>query len=309
MSEEVKAPESTVPAPKEPYSIKSLMSREDVLKRLESVLGKRASTFATSVVQIVNQSSQLQKCDPVSIMNSAMVAATLDLPVNAQLGFAWVVPYGQQAQFQIGWKGLVQLAQRTGQYLKINVVEVYEPQFKSWDALSETLDADFSEAETGVVVGYCAYFKMLNGFEKVVYWTSEKVQKHAQKYSKSYKNGPWQSEFDKMAKKTVLKNMLSQWGYLSVEMQQAIRVDQSVIKDESAESIEYVDAYNDIPVEITKEEDNLDTLIQMIANAKTLTALNKIKTGTGDDLFEKVKDKWEERREQLGAEADKESNK
>ncbi|WP_368970023.1 recombinase RecT, partial [Pseudomonas neuropathica] len=81
-----------------------------------SVLGKRASTFATSVVQIVNQSAQLQKCDPVSIMNSAMVAATLDLPVNAQLGFAWVVPYGQQAQFQIGWKGLVQLAQRTGQY-------------------------------------------------------------------------------------------------------------------------------------------------------------------------------------------------
>lgn len=253
-----------VSKPIQETGIKSMIQSPQVMKRLEEILGKRASTFATSVVQICNQNTMLRNAEPTSVLNAAMVSATLDLPLNNQLGFSWIVPYGKDAQFQIGWKGLVQLAQRTGQYLRINVVPVYENQFKSWNSLTEDLEADFLADGAGRVVGYCAYFKMLNGFEKTVYWSIEKVTTHGKKYSKSFSSGPWKTEFDKMAMKTVLKHTLSNWGFLSIEMQQAIRVDQAVIKDENAEDISYVD---NEPEEINKEAERATLVLR---NCKTI---------------------------------------
>jgi recombination protein RecT len=147
----------------------------------------------------------------------------------------------------MGWKGFVQLAQRTGQYTSINVVEVYESQFESFNPLTEEIKADFTAKPEGGVVGYCGYFKLINGFTKTVYWTIEQAETHAKKYSKSFnqKSGPWQQHFDAMAKKTVLKNMLSKWGILSIEMQKAVTVDQGVIieqEDELTIDANYVDA-------------------------------------------------------------------
>jgi len=216
----------------EPANIRTLVHSPDVMARIQEILGKRASVFATSIVQLVNQSASLKKCDPKSILNCAMVATTLDLSINPQLGQAWVVPYGNSAQFQIGAKGLTQLAMRSGQFLRLNAIEVYENQFKSFNTLTEELDADFSIVGEGKVVGYCAYMKLLNGFEKTVYWPYEKVKKHGQKYSKTFNSGPWKTEFDKMAMKTVTKAMLNS-GYapLSIEMQTAMSADQAVVQE------------------------------------------------------------------------------
>ncbi len=237
--------------------LKQFFSQDAIKNKFSEMLGKRAPQFITSVLQIASNNSYLAKAEPVSIYNAAATAATLDLPLNNNLGFAWIVPYGNAAQFQMGWKGYVQLAQRTGQYSKINVVEVHKNQFKSWNALTETLDADFTIDGAGDVVGYCAYFELVNGFKKIVYWPIEKVKAHAKRYSKSHANGPWKDEFDKMARKTVLKAMLSQWGILSIEMQKAILVDQAIIKDDEANEVEYVDANevrDALPEAITHED-------------------------------------------------------
>lgn len=224
------------------HPMKNFFEKDVIKRKFEELLGERSSAFVTSVLQLTSMNKGFDKVKPDSVFNSACLAATLNLPVNANLGFAWILPYGDVAQFQMGWKGYVQLAQRTGQYVRINVIVVYEAQFESYNSLTEELVADFSKPETGKVVGYVAYFKLVNGYEKTVYWTKEKVFAHGQKYSKSFNSGPWKSEFDKMAMKTVLKHTLSQWGILSIEMQRAMIVDQAIIKDAETDDVDYVDA-------------------------------------------------------------------
>jgi recombination protein RecT len=169
----------------------------------------------------------------------------LDLPIDKNLGFAWIVPYGSRAQFQLGYKGFVQLALRTGQYKNINVIEVKEGQLKAFNPLTEELELDFNEKESEKVIGYAAYFKLSNGFEKTVYWSIEKVKAHAKRFSKTFNNGPWKTDFDEMAKKTVLKNTLRRWGILSIEMQTAFKTDQAAINDfknPQNPSVDYVDS-------------------------------------------------------------------
>lgn len=221
---------------KKALTLKGLFDRDDLKKRFNEILGEKSSGFIASVLQLTSADNKLSQCDPMSIMSSAMIAATLDLPVNKNLGFSWIIPYGKDAQFQIGYKGFIQLALRTGQYKSLNVVEVYVNQFKSWNALTETLDADFTIDGQGEIVGYCAYFKLINDFEKTEYWSKEKVLKHAQRFSKTFKSGPWQSDLDRMSKKTVLKNTLAKWGILSTQMVVAQKADQAIIlNDESGE--------------------------------------------------------------------------
>lgn len=224
-------------------AIKKFFAGDAVKRKFEELLQKRSSAFITSVLQVVSNNSLLQKSTPESIYNCACVSATLDLPINNALGFAWIVPYGNQAQFQIGWKGFVQLAKRSGQYLAINATEVYENQFISYNQLTEELQADFSIRGSGAVVGFAAYFKELNGFEKTCFWYTEQVIDHAKRFSKTYNssNSVWKSDFNAMAKKTVLKNTLSKWGTLSIEMQTAQIVDQSVINDAETLDVDYVD--------------------------------------------------------------------
>lgn len=224
-------------------AVKDFFLRDDVKKKFQELLGQKSVGFITSVMQVVNNNNLLQKASPASIYNAAAMAATLDLPINQNLGFAWIVPYGNAAQFQIGWKGMIQLANRTGQYKAINVTEVYENQFTSFNRLTEELDADFSIVGSGSVVGYVAYFKLLNGFEKTVFWTTEEVKQHGSKFSKTFNqaNGVWKTNFDAMAKKTVLKNTLAKWGILSIEMQNAVIADSAIINDVETLDVEYID--------------------------------------------------------------------
>ncbi len=205
-------------------TIKGLMNNDNIQKRFEEVMKDRAPQYMSSIINLVNGDTNLQKCDPMSVVGSAMVAATLDLPVDKNLGYAWVVPYGNKASFQLGYKGYIQLALRTGQYKAINVTEICEGELQHFNPLTEELDIDFSQRKSDAVIGYAGYFKLINGFEKTVYWTKEQIEAHKKKFSKS--SFGWNKDFSAMAKKTVLRNMLSKWGILSVEMQSAYTNDQ-----------------------------------------------------------------------------------
>lgn len=225
-------------------AVKDFFLRDDVKKKFQELLGQKSVGFITSVMQVVNNNKLLQSASPASIYNAAAMAATLDLPINQNLGLAWIVPYGNQAQFQVGWRGFVALAKRSGQYKAINVVEVYENQFKSFNTLTEEIDADFTLKGEGKVIGYVAYFRELNGFEKTSFWTVEEVKQHGAKFSKTYNqaNGVWKTNFDAMAKKTVLKNTLSKWGTLSIEMQNAVIADSAIINDVETLDVDYIDS-------------------------------------------------------------------
>jgi recombination protein RecT len=294
----VQPAQNQTPAPVEPKTAKSLFNQDNVKTRFAEILGKKSVGFIASVLQCTAQNSSLAKADPNSILQAAMIAATLDLPINANLGFAYIIPYDNsikdkdgnwqkitQGQFQVGWRGFVQLAQRSGQYLKINVVEVFQNQFKSYNTLTEELDADFSIDGEGDIVGYVAYFKLLNGFEKTVYWSKAKVTAHAQKYSKAfssqYGKSPWKDvdQFHEMAKKTVLKNTLSKWGPLSIEMQTAMKTDQAVIKDADTQDIDYSDVE---PLQIEDPENKRFGL--MVDDCKTVAELEKLRDSISNDV-------------------------
>ena len=150
-------------------TLKGLLASPALKKRFGEILDKRAPQFMTSIVNLYSSDPVLQKCEPMSVISAAMVAATLDLPVDKNLGYAWIVPYGNKAQFQLGYRGYVQLALRTGQYKSINVIEVYEGELKKWNRLTEELEIDFDARVSDAVIGYAAYFELVNGFKKTVY--------------------------------------------------------------------------------------------------------------------------------------------
>lgn len=199
--------------------IKSILQSDSVKKRFEEILQKRAPQYMSSIINLVNSDVQLQKCDPMSVISSCMVAATLDLPVDRNLGYAWIVPYKNRATFQMGYKGYIQLALRTAKYKSINVIKVHEGELQKWNPLTEELVIDFEQKKSDAVIGYAGYFELINGFRKTVYWTKEQIEAHRRKFSKS--DFGWKNDYDAMALKTVIRNMLSKWGILSIEMQQA----------------------------------------------------------------------------------------
>ena len=182
------------------------------------------------------------------------IAATLDLPIDPNLVFAYIVPYNNkgknEAQFQMGYKGFVQLAIRTGQYKRINVTELYEGQFESYDPITDELKYNLDNRLSDEITHYVAYFQTINGFEKYNVMSKEEIETHAKKFSKtySYKGSSWQTNFNTMAKKTVLKLLLSKFGILSIEMQTAQKADQAVIRefDKNNIEVEYVDNENNI---------------------------------------------------------------
>lgn len=240
---------------------KNILANANMKNKFTEILGKKAPGFMASIISLYNSDNKFQKVDGYSVVNSALLAATLDLPINKEFGFAWIIPYGTQAQFQVGYKGYVQLALRTGQYKHLNVIEVYSNQLKSFNPLTEEIVLDFScdDVDDGSkkIVGYAFYMQLLNGFEKTIYWSKEKIQEHAKRFSKTYKNGPWQTDFNEMAKKTVLKNGLTKWGILSVEMQKAIEMDQATIDKpiNSLDELQHEDLkYVDNPTQSPKEE-------------------------------------------------------
>ncbi|MGY3843578.1 recombinase RecT [Bacillus subtilis] len=242
--------QNSAPGQQQGTTMKGLLSSPAVMNRFEEVLGKRASQFTASILSLYNSENTLQKADPMSVISSAMVAATLDLPVDKNLGYAWIVPYKGRAQFQLGYKGYIQLALRTGQYKSINCISVHEGELQKWNPLTEEIDIDFEKRESDSVIGYAAYFELLNGFRKTVYWTKAQVEKHKKKFSKS--DFGWGKDWDAMALKTVLKSMLSKWGILSVEMQKAVIED-----NEERERIDITDEMSEpeiIDAEVSEEK-------------------------------------------------------
>lgn len=282
-----------------PLSIKEYFGRDVVKNKFTEMLGKRATSFITSVLQITASNALLSKADPTSIYQSASMAATLDLPLNNSLGFAYIVPYNSKqkdgsykviAQFQMGYKGFIQLAQRSGQFRAISACPVYEGQIKSENPLTG-YEFDFS-VKSDVIIGYAAYFSLINGFEKTIYMTVEELKKHGQRFSQSFKKnyGLWVDDFDSMAMKTVLKMLLSKYAPLSVDMQKAVITDQSVIKDAENEEVEYVDnevVYEDAQ-EVSEEKEN-ERIESFLKDASTVEQLNEalphIKTPEQTDLF------------------------
>ena len=209
--------------------LKSLMETEAVTKRFTEILGKDAGLFKASIISAINGNDKLMKCEPMSVIASSIIAATLKLPITPGLGFAHIVPYKDTATFQIGWKGLVQLGLRSGQYKTMNTAVVYEGQLVESNPFTGDLKLDPNAKTSDKIVGYLFYFRLMNGFEKYTYFTTDEVKAHAKRYSASFRAGfgPWVDNFDSQALKTVVKMGLSKWGVLSVDMQTAIVEDES----------------------------------------------------------------------------------
>lgn len=216
-----------------PYlKLKELMTSDEIRNRFAEILGKKSAGFMASILNTVYLDTKLRDAEPNSIINAAMTAAILDLPVDKNLGFSWIIPYnegdtGKKARFQMGYKGYIQLAIRTAQYTDLNVVEIYQGEEVKIDRLTGRIVLN-GKRNGDEVIGYCAYFKLLNGFEKFLYWTVEQVHAHGKHYAQSAynnKKSAWNTDFDAMGKKTVIKALLSKYGLLSIEMQTAMKHD------------------------------------------------------------------------------------
>jgi len=238
----------------DPKSIKAYVSDAKIRQKFEEVLGKKTQGFLASVMQVANQ-PQLKGAVPATVINAAMMAATLDLPINNNLGFAYIVPYKRkfkdaqgkwseslEAQFQMGYKGFIQLAQRSGQFARIAATPVFEGQLISANPLLG-YEFDWTVPNQGEAIGYVAFFKLMNGFTAELYMSTADVKKHAGKYSQSFKygSGVWKDNFESMALKTVTKLLLSKQAPLSIEMQTAQLADQAIVRDVETNSFEYID--------------------------------------------------------------------
>lgn len=262
---------NNITAQKEAKTVKGMLETPAFKKKFEEMLGKKAAGFISSIIAVTNSSNYLMKADPATVIGAAAQAAMLDLPINQSLGFAYIVPYKGAAQFQLGYKGYIQLAQRSGQYIDIGAKTVYEGELEYENRLLDKFR--FGERTSDKVIGYLAYFRLTNGFEKMLYMTIDEAQAHAKKYSQSYKGGTdkWGlADFNVMAEKTVLKRLLSKYGPLSIEsiqMSQALANDGGVISMNNDGDFdvnfsgETIDAETETEESTDKPVENHDTYI------------------------------------------------
>lgn len=246
------------------YNAKQLFSKDSVHKKFAEVLGKKSKGFVTSVLQAINDSDMLSESSSESVYSAAMTAAVLDLPINPNLGFAYIIPYriknkGVVATFQIGYKGLIQLCQRSGQFKTISATPIYAGQILEENPLTG-YEFNFNNRTSDEVIGYAAYFSLVNGFEKTLYMTVEDVEKHAKEYSQSYKKkyGPWVDNFEAMAIKTVLKLLLSKYAPMTIDMEKAITFDQGEVKDVDGMEVGYIDNDQKDPQQPTNGRQQID---------------------------------------------------
>jgi len=240
----------------------SVAIKSDSYQRLiNDTLGdpKLAQQFVADISTAVAINPALSRCEAGSILSAGLVAYTLKLPLNASLGFAYLVPYGDKAQFQLGAKGFKQLAMRSGVYIDIDVVDIRDGEYLGRDEDTGKprfkFITDDVVRENKPIIGYLAYFVAQNGFKKSLYWSIEKIMAHGKRYSKTFNStsstNAWRDNKEKMCEKTVIKQLLSNWGVLSVELQDALKYDQAVIKDDK--SVEYVDKPDDVKEEMEME--------------------------------------------------------
>ena len=262
-------------------SVKALFANEQVAAKFKEVLGAKSAGFIASVLQIASLNLP-KNVEPKSVLNAALMAATLDLPVNNNLGFFYIISYNQKqgdgsylpvAQAQLGYKGFLQLAQRSGLYENISATPIYEGQLKSTNPLTG-YEFDFTKKDSDKIVGFAGYFSLLNGFKKTFFMSTEEMQAHGLKYSKTYSSASslWKKDFIGMGNKTVLKLLISKFGPLSIEMQKAIISDQAVINDVDTDDVTYVDNvdYEDV---VNPEEQRIRLLIDESKSREELLAL------------------------------------
>lgn len=265
---------SLVKGEKKQPSFSVFLTQDAIKKKINEVIGgKGGQRFMTAILSAVTNSPALQECESMSILNCAFLGEALNLSPSPQLGQYYMVPYKKKdrngnvlaviAQFQLGYKGYIQLAIRSGYYKKINVIAIKEGELKHFDPLNEVIEVeiiqDEREREQAKTIGYYAMFEYLNGFQKAMYWSYEKMQSHADQYSQAYSaeahqriiNGEipkenmwkyssfWYKDFDMMAHKTMLRQLISKWGVMSTELQMAMENDMAAIRDDGTP--EYVD--------------------------------------------------------------------
>lgn len=254
---------------------------------LASVLGEKKGQFVSNLTTLVANDKNLQECEPITTMYAAMIATSLDLPLNRNLGFAYVIPYKNnkegktEAQFQIGYKGLLQLAIRSGQFSTINVTDIREGEIETFDLLTGEIKFTAKpNREQLPIIGYASFFRLNNGFAKTLYMTKSEVEAHGLRYSQTFsskndyvrKSSKWTTDFDAMARKTVLKLLLSRYAPLSVEMQKAVTSDQAVFRNDT-DTPTYID--NEIQ-DTTAEEVTEATIVRDILKAKTKEEVQEI---------------------------------
>lgn len=215
--------------------LKSALNAPSVRQKFEEMLGKRSSQFMTSITSVVSNNALLQKADVNSIIMGSAVAASMDLPLNANLGYAALVPFNSKdgcfAQLQVMVKGWTELFLRSGQCQSIICETVYEGQLVKKNKFTGEYIFDEDAKTSDKIVGFMAYFRLTNGFEKYEYMTIEEIKAHAQKFSQTFRRGSgiWKDHFEEMAKKTVLKRLITKWAPKSIEMQRMAMFDQSVV--------------------------------------------------------------------------------
>ena len=251
--------------------IASYLAQETIKANVASVVGQKdAQRFISSVVSAVQTNPQLAECTNSSILSAALLGHSLNLPQSPQLGYFYMVPFKNtkkvkdehgkevkvevtEATFQIAYRGLTQLAMRSGQYKNINVTDIREGELVSYNPIEDIYEfnpeTNFEKRSNLKVIGYYAFFEMINGFRKGIYWSVEQLEAHAKRYSASYRNGwsnsLWKSDFDAMAKKSMIRQLLSKWGIMSVEMERAYTGDQAVIREDGTP--DYIDNVPDEP--------------------------------------------------------------
>lgn len=260
----------------------SLAIQSDGYKKLiNNTLGdpKRASKFIAAISSAVATNASLQQCDAGSILSGALLGEALNLSPSPQLGQYYLVPFKDKAQFQLGYKGYIQLAIRSGQYKDIDVIEVREGEYKGRDKITGKHQFEFIEDEVEreekPIIGYMAYFEYLNGFYKNLYWSKKKMQKHALEYSQAYASDVkkntnysfWSKDFNGMAFKTMLRQLISKWGIMSIDMQEALTKDMSVVKEDG--TYDYIDNQ---PIVSVPTEEKINTEV-----AETTEKITEVK--------------------------------
>ena len=227
-------------------NIASFLATDSIQENVKKIVGEKdAQRFISSVVSAVQTNPTLAECTNKSILNAALLGQSLNLPQSPQLGMFYLIPYDnkksgvKEAQFQISYKGLIQLAIRSGQYKKLHVTDIREGELKDYNPIEDeytfTPETNMTKRVGLKVIGYYASFELVNGYKKSIYWSREQMEEHAKRYSVSYRKGwdsIWKSDFDKMAYKTLIKQLLSKYGVMSVEMDKAVANDQAVLEEE-----------------------------------------------------------------------------
>lgn len=274
-------------------TLQEFLGQDTIKKQMKALLKDRAGYFAMALVQVVDGNEQLQNAEPQSIFNAGIASAILGLPIEKNLGFSYIVPYGDKAQFQIGYKGFIQLALRTGQYKLINSTAVKEGEIKLKNRLTGEIEFNFIEdddlRDSLKTIGYASYIEFNNGFRNTLYMSMKQVQAHAQKYSKSfgYKNSVWTTNFDAMALKTVLKLNLAKFGALSVDFEKALQLDGATInkvQDNGTLEAEYSDNGED-KVKVLGSSDERDK-----PTTKEMQELLRMGNEKNIDVFRKAKE-------------------